>query len=449
MQPDLCNSRAAKSAGNFVIKGGTRRNVLLVTYFFPPLNAVASLRTYSFANYLAEAGFEVTVLTVSRGTDQDVSLKLPINKFCVVECDYGAPVFSGSFPASHSVNQVVLRLLRRLKLWWLGNLITPWDLWFRPGLAAARQLMRDNRFDCVISSHGPISSHLIVLCLKKKFPSIFWVADYRDLWSHQHFGTVAKFPFSLLQRAVERRINKSADLLVTVSPPWRDKLIECYAKECLLVENGYLPEDAMFGDDDRAVFPKEYTFIYTGVFYEGKYDPAPFFEALRELLDTGAVKAEQVEVRFYGPNSHLLQGSVNAARLQGDLVKLMPQVSRDEALRIQRGATALIFFAQDKPEALGVLTGKIYEYMVAGRPIIACGVRHESAVGQLLERTTTGFICGSEKTVIVEALRSIIAGKTPTPNLENIKQYRRDRLVGKLAELLREKLAARIGWKNR
>lgn len=441
MQPDLCNSRAAKSVSNVVVKADTGRKVLLVTYFFPPMHSVASLRTYSFACYLAEAGFEVTVLTVSRVADRAISLKLPTNKFCVVGCDFQPPDFSGASPASHGVNLVVFRLLRRLKLWWLGNLVTPWDLWFKPGLAAAQQLMRDNRYDCVISSHGPISCHLIALRLKKKFPSLFWVADYRDLWSHQHFGTVAKFPFSLLQRVVEQRINKSADLLVTVSQPWRDKLIECYAKECLLVENGYLPGDAVFGDADRVVFPKEYTFIYTGVFYEGKYDPVPFFEALRQLLDTGEVKADQVEVRFYGPNSHLLRGSVNSARLQVDLVKLMPLVSREEALRIQRGATALIFFAQDKPEALGVLTGKIYEYLVAGPPILACGVRHDSAAGQLLAQTTTGFICGSEKKEIIEALRSIIAGKTPTPNIEMIKQYRRDRLVGKLAELLREKLA--------
>ncbi len=415
--------------------------VLLVTYFFPPLNNVASLRTYSFAHYLAKAGFEVTVLTASKGADRDVSLQLPHDNFRVVECDYRLSRFRAGDPGANVARRSpVAGLFRRLRLWWLGNLITPWDLWFQPGLADARQLMRDNQYDCVISSHGPISCHLIVLRLKKKFPSFFWVADYRDLWSHQHFGTVAKFPFSFLQRAIERRINKSADLLVTVSPPWRDKLIECYAKECLLVENGYLPEDAITDVGDRTVFTKTYTFVYTGVFYEGKYDPLPFFEALRELLDTGEIKAEQLEVRVYGPNSHLLQGSVKGARLQGDFVKLMPQVSRDEALRIQRGAFALIFFAQDKPEAQGVLTGKIYEYMVAGRPIIGCGVRQESAIGQLLIKTKTGFICGSDKRQIVEAIRAIIAAKIPTPDMEMVRQYCRDVLVGKLANLLKEKL---------
>jgi len=413
----------------------------LITYFFPPLNAVASQRTYSFARYLAEEGFEVTVLTVPQGEGQDLSLKLSSEEFRLVECDNINFRSHGNTPVVDVTQPLVARLLRRLRLWWLGNLITPWDFWYKPGLAAAQQLMHENQYDCVISSHAPISCHLIGLRLKKKCPALFWVADYRDLWSFQHFGTVAKFPFSILQRLLERHMNKSADLLVTVSPLWRDKLIDCYGKECLLVENGYLPgDDAIKGDDDRAVFPKKYTFIYTGVFYEGKYDPLPFFEAVRDLLDTGEVTADQLEVRFYGPNSNLLQESVKVAQLPDDLVMLMPQVSRDESLRIQRGATALIFFAQDKIEAQGVLTGKIYEYMVAGRPIIACGVRSVSVVGQLLIQTTTGFICGSEKQLVVEALRAVIAGEIPTPNMEKIKQYRRDRLVGKLADLLREKL---------
>jgi len=442
MQSTLRTHHIYSDGKNVALNAGGGHKILLVTYFFPPLNHVASLRTYSIALYLAEAGFNVTVLTVKKDAANCGGAGLFSDKFTVVECGVQTGGFEGRKAAQKNpIKSMVRALVRWQKNWWLGNLITPWDLWFRVGLAEAKSLMRENRYDCVISSHGPICCHLIASRLKKFNPQLFWVADYRDLWSHQHFGAVAKFPFSILQRAIEWRINKSADLLVTVSSPWRDKLIECYGKECLLVENGYLPEDAKFNNADRTVFAKKYTFVYTGVFYEGIYDPAPFFEALRELIDTSEVKADQVEVRFYGPNSHLLQGNVNAAGFQDDLVKLMPQVSREEALRIQRGATALIFFAQDKPKALGVLTGKIYEYMVAGRPIIACGVRHESAVGQLLAHTTTGFICGSEKKEIVEAIRSIIAGKTPDPNMEMIKEYRRDRLVGKLAEVLRVKLA--------
>jgi len=424
-------------------KGEFGLKVLLVTYFFPPLNTVASLRTYSFAYYLAKEGFEVTVLTVTKGSGQDVSLTLSHDSFQVEECDYRSHHFNNdTSPVRHSARKTLLHLMRHLKLWWLGNLITPWDLWFKTGLSTARQLMIDNRYDCIISSHAPISCHLIALFLKKKFPTLFWVADYRDLWSNQHFGTVAKFPFSILQKAIERRINKNADILVTVSPTWRDTLIALYGKECLLLENGYLPGDEPInGINDRPVFSKKYTFVYTGVFYEGKYDPIPFFEALQELVDCGMLEEGQAEVLIYGPNSNLLQESLCANRFPGVLVKLMSQVSRDEALRIQRGATALIFLAQDKPEAQGVLTGKIYEYMVAGRPIIACGVSPESAVGQLLTQTTSGFICGSDKKKIVEALRDIVDGKIPTPNMEKIKQYRRDRLVSKLAELLKNKLA--------
>lgn len=419
-------------------QGKTR--LLLISYFFPPLNNVASLRTLGFARYLAEAGFAVTVLTVRKNPAGEGNFPAG-GGYRLVEC--GAPAEVGAGGAglrAGSLRATAFGMARRVKARWLGNLVTPWDKWFWPGLKKARELMREEPFEVLLSSHGPVCCHLIAKRLKEEAPGCLWVADYRDLWSNNHFGSRPAFPFALLQRHLERGINERADLLVTVSEPLRQTLAAATATPCLVVENGYFPEDAKREGSPRGEFPRPWTFVYTGVFYQGKYDPAPFFAALRELMESGELAPELVEVRFYGPNSFLLQGPIEAARLPAGIVRLLPQVERDESLALQRRAAALLFLSHDAPESHGVLTGKLFEYMVSGRPIIACGTAETSLAGRLIAETGTGFACGSDKRLIVRALRCLLAGQAPRPDLNKISQYRRDRLVGKLAATIKEKI---------
>lgn len=420
--------------------------ILLIAYHFPPLNSVASSRTYAFARYLAEQDYAVTVLTVDhRGDGCNLFLDTSGDRYRVVMADSIRNVNRNSSLLANSsgagtadfIADARFRLKKFLSYRVLGNLITTADRWFFKARRMAHALMREERFDIIISTFSPVSCHAIAWGLKRKFPGTFWVADYRDLWSLNECVPRPIFPLSLLQKLVERFLNGRADLVTTVSEPLRHALQNAWGRRTFVVENGYFPWDEGGRTEVEDGFTKRFTFSYTGSIYRNKQDPAPFFKAIRELIDEGRLAEDDVEVRFYGENSYLLKRLVQECGLSG-IVTLLPMVSRDESLAVQKRSTGLLFLENDDPSSRGVLTGKLFEYMVSGTPIVAVGITPEHEAGKVIRRTGTGFVCGMDVHSIKDAVMRTVAGEAFAPDREKIAEYRRDRLVKKLARIIEE-----------
>lgn len=412
-----------------------RKKILLVTYYFPPFNNISSLRTLSFARYLGKSGYDVTVLTANHtalsGQEFDVS-KEPFRLAAILSARSRQAVVTDQDEAQRP------GWPRRFKAWLLGNLFSFIDRWYFDAVKEAFSLMAEQGFDVVISSHSPISCHCIARQLKLRFPGIKWIADYRDLWSYNHFGITPKFPFSVLQRYLEQRINRPADYLTTVSVPLKETLDAHYHKDAVVIENGFFPDDYEAGKDENVKFSARYTFSYTGILYMEKYDVTPFFRAMAEFIDDGAMAAEDGEIRFYGDNSFMLRDIVGATDLPVDFVRLLPRIPRRQALAVQRQSTALLFLGYESPETKGVLTGKLFEYMISGRPIIAVGITEDNLAGSLIRESNTGYVCGNDVGKIKDALGRIIGGEQLEPDWEFINQFRRDKLVDRLVEIIEQ-----------
>lgn len=398
---------------------------------------------YAFARYLSEFGHRVTVLSVEhRGGGCNLFVtEGGYHLVKAAQVEHGNTASSllladGASGLREWFSTLRFRAKKIIAYRILGNFITTADSWFFKARAAAMDLLAKERFDTVISSFSPITGHLLAYTLKGRCPDICWVADYRDLWSLNECVPRPVFPLNFLQRWLEKILNSRADLLVTVSKELCADMEACFNRPVHVVENGYFPEDLCRGEECAPGFNRKYTFAYTGSLYRDKQDPAPFFLALKELISRGRISSDEVEVRFYGENSYLLKDKVRAHGLE-NIVTLFPLVSRDESFSIQRQATALIFLESDAPGSLGVLTGKLFEYMISGRPVIAVGISEVHAAGRLLAETGTGYVCGSDVDMIINAILEVLEGKVLTPDLTRIEEYRRDRLVAKLAESLK------------
>lgn len=422
------------------------KKILLIAWHFPPFNSVASSRTYGFARYLSELGYRVTVLTADhRGDGCNLLFEEAAHRFEVVTAatvthrDMNRVLLAegGGEGGGRGFSPLIHRLKKRLSYHVIGNALTSADRWLFQAMEVARTVMARERHDVIISSFSPISCHLVAWDLRRRFPGVCWVADYRDLWSENRCVPRAIFPLSLLQSLAERLLNRRADLLVTVSEPLREVLAETFRRKTYVVENGYFPDDAVVAEKGNAVFPRRHTFCYTGSIYRQKQDPTPFFRAVQELVASGELASGDVEIRFYGENSRLVQEKVDAVGL-GDLVRLLPMVSRAESLAIQRSATGLLFLESDNPESRGVLTGKLFEYITSGTPVIAVGVSTSHAAGALIAETNTGRVCGTDVPAIKEAIMAAVAGERPVPRAERVEAYRRDRLVARLAAIIEE-----------
>ena len=125
------------------------------------------------------------------------------------------------------------------------------------------------------------------------------------------------------------------------------------------------------------------------------------FEALKNLISDGVIDPERVEVRFYGSQDPWLFDEIRNANLDG-IVKVFGSVPRDQALQRQRESQLLLLLLWNNPQEKGVYTGKVFEYLAAGRPIIALGGPNESVVKDLLNETQAGhYILSLEDLEIV------------------------------------------------
>lgn len=420
------------------------KNILLITRYFPPLDAIATHRMYAWAKYLTEAGYEVSVLTTDKKGQVVEPWNWDCSSFHLCELSYWDPICALGLEKK--------KLLGKPKkgAWWKGQLKAFYrqrmnermpsrtDPWVFP---ACRELKRRKRrgasYDWVISSYGPPSAHIVGAYAKKLYGAR-WLADYRDLWIENHvFAGV--WPFTLLEQVIERRCVGQADALSTVSSPLARVLQTKFPHlPTWVLENGFEPsliDEAVKGEEESKQ-AGGLRIVYTGSIYRGKRDPSPLFRAIQSLERKGEVEKGAIQVEFYGSN-------------QGDLLPLIEEagaeafahdhgyVSQEEAYRIQHRAGALLFLESPRPDVDGILTGKLFEYLYSRTPILAVGVSDQTVPGQLIERLQGGRVCGEDLFLIERALKELLERKTPwEKDWERIGEYSRKKQVARLVERL-------------
>jgi hypothetical protein len=108
--------------------------------------------------------------------------------------------------------------------------------------------------------------------------------------------------------------------------------------------------------------------VYTGIIYPGRRDPSPLFQAIRSM----GARGQRVVVEFYGQDLRGVGESAAEVGVEGQ-VTIHHLVSHDDSLRIQAQADVLLLLLWDDPRERGTLTGKVFEYVGSGRPILAIG----------------------------------------------------------------------------
>jgi glycosyltransferase involved in cell wall biosynthesis len=402
--------------------------ILLISPCFPPLHAVASLRTYGFARAWVRTGCQVTVLTTTKRPDQS-GLRLPLDGIEVVEVAFRVPELLEKLRSRHkksdatmppNSNPVALSrpsrpsllttLLRRLRertgIFSAVRMPDLTDFWVKPALAWARTQSGDPSWDVIVSSAGPYTAHLVGWQLRREGRAPFWVADFRDLWTENHIFP-GLFPFTVLERFHERRVLREADLLATVTEELAGKLRARTRRPVEVIYNGYDP-DSLRLLSSAPFFPEDGVcrLVYPGTWYPQGQDPTPLLRALHALRTQRpdlAGRFALVVAGWSGPQWRDLAGRHGV----GDLVQVLGVLSHEETLRLERDASALLLLDWHDPTQ-GVLTGKVFEYLSAPGPILAVGGAADSALAQLLRRTGRGFHLGNDEGCIIAALEDLL-----------------------------------------
>jgi len=411
--------------------------VLLVTLYFPPAGGGGVQRPLKFATHLPALGIETHVLAPSDPkwihTDDEL---LPPTQAWVHRVRFIGQ--RGRRPAEELHGTTGLeRVSTQAKLFGRRLLVTDENVsWNLTSIPAAIRIARAEKIDAVITTSPPGSVHLVGAAVKRTL-GIQWIADLRDsLVAHPHrrSESLAVRTKERASALVARTVARQADAIVAVS--------EAIAGETrALSPAGRVVTIANGSDfDDFAGLPYEpdgrFRITHTGSFF-GKRDPKPF---LRALADSGL---EDVVLRFVGDFRAADKEFADSLGL-GDRLELIPYVPRRRSLELQRDSEALLLLI---PKAggrgRGVLSGKVFEYIAAERPILAV-VPEDGAAAKLIRETGAGVVAGPDDVdAIREALLDLHA-RWRAGALEGAPLSRewRDRLsrgarVGELAELLK------------
>lgn len=373
-------------------------NIIIVSYNWPPRNAIGTHRPYAWARHWSEAGASVTVLTSQKQPfDEPLDLYLPpLDGVEVIEISSaGAMSILGKLLKSQGMR----RIARRLKAW-IGQrsvvVNEPRMAW--RGAANTRAVQLAAKADVVVSTFGPAAAHLIGYDMKVANPNLFWVADYRDLWSQRHTTVISEDIREKSRQLEKDTVGSYADMLSAVSRDMVEQLTSFLGKVTLELPNGFDIDEAFIRETlaGRPARPEgPLRIAYTGMIYEGHRDPTPLLDALVDLQAAEALDIGEVTIDFYGARVDLAKRlAQNPA--YAPFIRLMGHVTREEALAAQRGAGLLLLLESAAPEAKGVLTGKLFEYIVAGRPILCVGSRPEYEIGHVLRKTGTGRVFGPD-----------------------------------------------------
>jgi len=274
--------------------------------------------------------------------------------------------------------------------------------WIKPLIAAVRRVATERRIDAILSEY-PVSSHIAASTIKTEL-GVPWIADFVDLWSDNH-----NYPFgrlrNMLDRRLECRVLSKADLIVTVSEPWADKLRTLHgSKRVRCIEHGFDEKDL----NDPPVQPaRKFLISYTGRVYSEMQNPEPFFAALGDLLRIGTIAPSDLEVRFFGDQEDWILNQVRAYGLES-CTTFQGRLPESEIIHKQRESQLLLLLAVEGRHRLGCYTSKLYSYLAACRPILICGGVENDVLDELVRNTSIGYYCKGHA-AIADALRSAYA----------------------------------------
>ena len=381
--------------------------ILIISFFFPPYNAIGAVRVGKEAKYLAALGHEVRVITAS---DQTLPKTLPLEipEECVRRTSWFNVnkivefIFNRKKVAATGYSASVQKygLLRKLAYLYkvVVNLPDGQIGWYPYAVAEGGRVIKTWQPDVIYASAMPVTSLLVAKRLSKKH-QIPWVAEMRDLWMDNPYLDYYPRWRGWYELRLEKKVMSTASGMVTISQPLVDTLEKKYQCPVCLVTNGFDPDDFAKTVPERVQDNDVLHIVYTGMIYLGKRDPSPLFEAIAALGDL----KQSIKVSFYGRYLTAVSALAHEFGVASQVEVHMP-VAYNEALLLQQQADLLLLLLWNDPKEKGSFTGKVFEYLGAKRPVLILGPS-DNVASELVTSRQAGVVFDSMGTPLVEQLR--------------------------------------------
>lgn len=424
--------------------------LLVVAYYFPPSGGAGVQRVLKWVKYLPQFGIEPVVLTVKNGAypnlDPTLTADFPPD-LRVIRTSSLDPFALYARLTGKDRDTLVeqstddLRSAGKFAGWVRANMILPDARVGWMPFAASRGLGIRN-IDAVLTSGPPHSVHLTGHFLWK-FRRLPWLADFRDPWTDIHYYKELPRTNAAtgIDRFMERRVLKKASRITTVSPSWAQLLAERSGRSVDVIPNGF--DAADFRQPAAKEHSEDFRIVHVGSLYNTRNPVAFWTAAERFQRQTG----EGIHFRAVGRIGQEIKDSAYDAGVDAEWILYS---SHDEAVRYMQQADLLLLSTEPHDSDAGHITGKVYEYLATGNPVLAIGTPGGDA-DMLLNATGAGklFARSDVEGITTYLMKQWSAWKQGQPaagaSQESIAPYSREHQTGRLAELVKEMIIGRKG----
>ena len=406
-------------------------HALLIAFHFPPVKVSSGVqRTLAFSRYLADYGWQATVLSAHPrafpATSNDQLHDVPASVDVV-----RAPAWDTSRHLSFRGRYVSwMALPDRWISWWVG------------GVFQALRLVRKKQAKVVWSTYPIATAHLIGWGVQK-LTGLPWVADFRD----SMVDAVYPAPGSLQRRChqwIERRVVRDCQVAVFTTPSavamYQQRYPNQPADKFICLPNGY--NEAIFAEVLAQVSTEKtskacLTLVHSGVLYPSERDPLPFFNAIAQLKNSGVIASGQVEIVLRATGHDALYQPALERLDIADIVHLAPAIDYREALTEMLDADGLLIF--QAANCNHQIPAKLYEYFRAQRPVFALTDSAGDTAATLQAAGLNDIASLDDQQAIAIKLQiwldAIAKGQAATADPEVAMRYSRQSLTATLARV--------------
>ncbi len=429
------------------------KKVLIITYYWPPSGGGGVQRWLKFVKYLRLFSWEPVVFTPFNpeipSMDLTLSREVPSDVRVLRNRIWEPYAFYKRFTGKDQKEKIQTAFLAEKKskfhlledwaVWIRGNLFIPdaRRFWIKPSVKQLSRFLAQHPVDALVTTGPPHSTHIIGMRLSEKL-GIPWLADFRDPWTNIDFYRDLKLGkrADRLHHLLEKQVLETADAVTVVSPGMKKEFSAIVNRPYEVVPNGFDEEDLHLDVPPRRD-ASHFTLAHIGSLTKTR-NAENLWKVLQELTESHPDFAEMLEIRNIGKMDIHAVESLHKHGLEKYLHRV-DYIPHKEVIGEQHKASALLLLVNNTPNAKLILTGKLFEYLASGRPIICIGPPDGDAA-EIVRQTQCGTVFDFEETKslkkqILSLFQDFVAGKVRR-GCNGVEQFERKNLTARMAGVL-------------
>ena len=422
--------------------------VLIVTYYWPPSGGSGVQRWLKFVKYLQEFGIEPVVYTVLNPKypiiDASLENEIP-NDITILKQPIWEPNNILNFFKKNDTKEsagflnpnpsFIGKLLQYIR----ANYFIPdaRKFWIKPSVSFLEKYLSENSVDAIITTGPPHSLHLIGMELKRKL-NLKWISDFRDPWTEIDY--FEQLPLTnkakKKQHQLEEEVLKESDAVLVIGKTMKEKFQQ-FSKSIYVVTNGFDTAEK----EKEIKLDSNFTITHIGLMNADR-NPYSFWKAIKEISDENVQFVKDYQIQLVGKVAPEVKRLIKELNLEN--INDLGYLSHKEVKEYQCKSQVLLLAVNKVKSAKGIITGKIFEYLQAKRPILAIGPI-DGDLAEIINDTNSGVIVGFNdvETIKSELLKMYYSYKENSLKVDskNINQYHRKNLTKRLSEIIKETIS--------